>query len=92
MVPSIAFQAFVDPVGDPQQGQFPQCDQIALAEIVAQRSIDDRFGIDVPVRHPAAQGLRTHVDEFDLVGAPDDFVGHRLRLGDAGDVRDDIVE
>ena len=42
--------------------------------------------------HPAADRLRGHVDEFELVGAADDVVGHGLALDGAGDPRDDVVE
>ncbi len=44
------------------------------------------------MRHPAAQRLRRHVDELDLVGRADDGIRHRLPLRDAGDLLDDVVE
>ena len=44
------------------------------------------------MRHPAAQGLRRHVDELDLVGAPHDAVGNRLALLHAGDALDHVVD
>ncbi len=42
--------------------------------------------------HPAAQGLRGHVDQFDLVGPADHLVGDGLALRDAGDLPDDVVQ
>jgi hypothetical protein len=44
------------------------------------------------VRHPAAQGLRSHVGQFDLIGLPDHLVGNGLPLGDASDLIHDVVE
>jgi hypothetical protein len=44
------------------------------------------------VRHAAAQRLRGHVDQLDLLGGADHRVGHGLALFDAGDLGDHVVE
>ena len=89
---AVPVQAFLDPVGDPEQGQFAQRGEVAFAEVVAQRGVDPFRRVDVPVRHPPAQRLRGHVDQFDLFGGPDHLVGDGLGLFDAGDRGDHVVE
>ena len=84
--------ALVDPVGNPEQRELPQRAEVAGAEVVAERGVDPLGRVDVAVRHPAADRLRRHVDELDLVGPADDRVGDRLLLLDAGDLLDDVVE
>ena len=66
--------------------------RLPTPEVVAQRGVDPLGRVDVAVRQPAAQRLGGHVDQLDLVGAADHGVGHRLLLGDAGDLLDDVVE
>ena len=40
----------------------------------------------------APDRLGRHVDQLELVGTPDDVVGHGLALRRAGDPQDDVVE
>ena len=82
----------LDPVGDPQQGQFAQRAEVAGAEVVGQRGVDPLGRVDVAVGHPAADRLGRHVDELELVGPPDDVVGHGFALRDPGDLGDHVVE
>ncbi len=89
---AVLLEVLVDPVGRPQQGQFAQGGQVAGPEVVGQRRVDLVRRVDVAVRHPAAQGLRGHVDQFDLVGAPHHFVGHGLALPYAGDGLHHVAE
>jgi hypothetical protein len=87
-----ARQLLVNLVGRPQQRQLAQRGQVADAEIVAQRGVDPLRGVDGAVRHPAAQRLGRHVDEFHLVGAAYHLIGHGLPLGHAGDLPHHVVE
>ena len=82
---AVALQPLVDAVGQPQQGQLAQRGEVAGPEVVAQRGVDLVGLVDVAVRHPPAQRLGGHVDEFDLLGGADDRVGHGFALRDAGD-------
>ncbi len=85
-------QFVVDPVGDPQQGEFSQRTQVPGSEVVAEGGVDALSGVDVAVCDAAAQRLGGHVDEFDLVRAADDVVGDRLLLLDTGDSGECVVE
>ena len=89
---AVALQPLVDLVRQPQQRELAQRRQVADPEVVGERRIDLLGLVDVAVRHPAAQRLGRHVDQLDLVGGPDDRVGHRLPLRYAGDLLDDVVE
>ena len=91
-VGAVPVELLVDLVGQPEQGQLAQGGEVADPEVVAERGVDLLRRVDVAVRHPAAQRLRGHVDQLDLVGRADDLVGHGLPLGDAGDLLDDVVE
>lgn len=64
----VALQALLDPVGDPQQGEFTQRGEITGPEVVGQRHIDPVGRVDVAVDHTAPQCLRRHVDQLDLLG------------------------
>ena len=66
--------------------------RLPTPEVVAERGVDLLGRVDVAVGHAAAQRLGGHVDQLDLVGGPDDRVGHRLALLDAGDPLDHVVE
>jgi hypothetical protein len=88
----IALQALVDAVGEPEQREFAQRGEVALAEVVRQRRVDLVRLVDVAVCHPPAQRLRRHVDELDLLRRAHHGVRHRLLLADAGDRLDDVVE
>jgi hypothetical protein len=89
---AIALQALVHLVGQPEQGQFAQRGQVAGAEVVGQRGVDLLRRVDVAVCHPAAQRLRGHVHQFDLVGRADHGVRHGLPLRHAGDLLHDVVQ
>ncbi len=73
-------QVLVDPVRHPQQRQLPQSGQVPRPEVVGQSRVDLVRLVDVPVGHPPPQRLRGHVDQLDLIRAPDDFVGNGLLL------------
>ncbi len=92
VVVPVAFDGFIDPVGEPKQGELTQGAEVADPEVLRQGGVDLRRLVDVAVGHPAPQRLGRHVDELDLVGGAHDLVGHRLLLGDAGDRGNDIVE
>ena len=47
-------------------------------------------GIDLALSQPLDEVLGRQIDEHDFVGLFQDFVGHRLPDGDAGDAGDDI--
>ena len=89
---AVVVELLVHPVGDPQQGQLPQRGEVAGAEVVPEGGVDALGRIDVAVGQPPAQGLGGHVDQFDLVGGPHHRVGHRLLLGDPGDLLHHVVE
>ena len=89
---AVALQRRVDLVGQPQQGQFAQRRQVALAEVIGQRGVDALGPIHVAVGEPALQRFRRDVDQFDLVGRPHDVVGDPLLLLDARDPGDDVVQ
>ena len=88
---AVLLERLVDPVGDPHQRELAERAEVALPEVVGERGVDLLGRVDVAVRHPAAQRLRRHVDELDLVGGPHDRVGDRLLLLDPGDLLDDVV-
>ena len=88
----VPLQPLVDLVGQPEQGEFAQRGQVPGAEVVRQRRVDLLRRVDVAVGHPAAQCLRRHVDELDLVGRADDRVGDGLPLRHAGDLLDHVVQ
>ena len=88
----VGLQALVDLVGQPQQGQLTQRGQVPGAEVVGQRRVDLLRRIDVPVRHPAPQRLRGHVDQLDLVSGAHHGIRDRLPLRDAGDLLHHVVE
>ena len=92
MVAAVGRQALLDAVGEPQQRELAQGRQVALAEVVGERRVDLLRLVDVAVRHPPTQCLGRHVDEFDLLGAPDDDIRHRLALQHAGDGERRVVE
>jgi hypothetical protein len=88
----VGAEVLVDPIRDPQQRELAQRGQVADSEVVGERRVHLLGRVDVAVRHSAAQRLGTHVHELQLVGGAHDGVGHRLALGDAGDVLHDVVE
>ena len=88
----VLVERLVDPVGHPEERELAQRAEVPGPEVVAERGVDALRRIDVPVGHPAPERLRRHVDELDLVGAPDDLVRDRLLLVDPGDPLDDVVE
>ena len=88
---AIVLEPFVDAVGEPEQCELAERGEIAGAEVVRERGVDAIRLVDVAVRHAAAQRLRRHVDELDLVGAAHDVVGDRLALLHAGDALDHVV-
>ena len=89
---AITLQRTVHPIGGPQQREFAQGGEIALAEVVGQGGVDLVRAVDVAVCEAATQGLWGHVDQFDLVGATHHIVWHRLGLLNPGDRLDDVVE
>ncbi len=89
---AVALERLVDTVGQPQQRQLAQGREVARAEVVRERGVDAVGGVDVPVRHPAAQRLRRHVDQLDLVGGAHDVVRDGLALHHSRDRLDDVVE
>ena len=82
---AVALQPFLDAVGQPEQREFAQRGEVAGPEVVRQCGVDLVGLVDVAVRHSAAQRLRGHVDEFDLLGGADHGVGDGFALGHAGD-------
>ena len=88
----VPLQPLVDLVGQPEQGEFAKRGQVPGAEVVRQRRVDLLRRVDVAVGHPAAQCLRRHVDELDLVGGADDRVGDGFPLRHAGDLLDHVVQ
>jgi hypothetical protein len=92
VVGAVLVELVLDLVGEPEQCQLAQRGEVAGPEVIAEGRVDLLRPVDVAVRHPAAQRLRRHVDELDLLGRPDYGVGHGLALLDAGDLRDDVVE
>lgn len=91
LLAAVHLKLLVDLVGQPEQRQLAQRGEVADPEVVAERGVDLVGAVDIAVRHPAAQRLGCHVDKLDLLGGADDLVRHRLPLGGAGDLRDDVV-
>ena len=89
---AVAVQGLVDAIGHPEQCQLAERSEVAGAEVVAHRGVDLLGRVDVAVGHAAADRLRCHVDQLDLVGAAHDDVRDRLALDRAGDLVDDVVE
>ncbi len=89
---AVVAQALVHPPGDPEQGELAQGGEVADPEVVRECGVHLLRLVDVAMGHPAAQRLRGHVDEFDLVGPADHLVRDGLALGDAGDLPDDVVQ
>ncbi len=88
----VPLQPLVDLVGQPEQGELAQRGQVAGPEVVVQRGVDLVSRVDVAVCHPAAQRLRRHVHDLDLVRGADHGIGHRLPLRYPGDLQHDVVE
>lgn len=88
----VALQPLLDPVGEPQQGKFPQCGQVAYPEVVREGGFDAVRWVDVAVHHTAAQHLGRQIDQLDLIGATRHLVGQRLALPDPGDLPDHVIE
>ena len=89
---AILLQRAVDLVGEPEQSELAKRGEVAEPEVVRERGIDPRGGIDQPLGEPIAERLRCEVDDLDLVGRAKDRVRHGLALHDSGDLLDDIVE
>ena len=89
---AVVLEGVVDPVGDPEESQLPQCAEVADAEVVAEGGVDPVRRVDVAVGHAPAQGLRGHVDQLDLFGAAHDMVGDGLSLAHARDALHDVVQ
>src|SRR5262249_16004000 len=89
---AVALQVVLDSIGQPQQGEFPQCGQVARSEVVRQCGVDQVALVDVAVRHAPTQGFGGHVYQLDLFGRAHYRVGHCLPLHNAGDFLDDVVE
>ena len=85
-------EAFVDPVGQPQQGQLAQRGEVAQPEVVGQGGVDLVRGVDLAVAQALAQQFRGDVHQMDLVGPAHDVVRHRFGLSDLGDGADDVAE
>lgn len=92
MLRPVLLQILVHPVGDPEQRQLAQRREVARAEVVGQGGVHLVRLVDVPVRHAPTDRLWRHVDELDLIGTPDDLVGHRLALPHTRYRVDDITE
>ncbi len=88
----VVAQPFVDPAGQPEQREFAQRGEVADPEPVGERGVDLLGPVDVAMGEAAAQRLRGHVDQFDLVGAADHLVGDGLALRHAGDLLHHVVE
>lgn len=89
---TVGLQVLVDPVGRPEQRQLAQRGEVARSEVVGERGVDLLRRVHVAVREAAAQRLRRHVDQLDLVGAADHVVGQGLPLADPGDALDHVAE
>jgi hypothetical protein len=89
---AVVAQSPLDVIGQPEQGELPHRRQVAEPEVVRQGRVDPLRGADLALSQPRAQGLGREVHELDLVRAAQDLVGHRLALGDAGDLLDDVVQ
>ncbi len=76
----VAVEAFLDPVGDPEQGELAEGGEVAGAEVVGEGGVDALRRVDVAVGHAAAERLGAHVDELDLVGVADDVRRARSRV------------
>ncbi len=92
VVLAVALERLIDPIGQPEQGKFPKGGEVALPEVPRQRGVDLVGGIDVPVGHPPAQRLGTHVDEFDGVRGANHTIRNRLGLPDTRDGGHHVVE
>ena len=84
-------QPVLDAVGNPQQGELAQRGEVAGPEVVGECGVDLVRRVDVAVGQATAQCFRAHVDELDLVGAPNERVRDGLELADPGDLLDDVV-
>ena len=89
---AVGLQRVVHAVGGPEQGQLAQGVEVPGSEVVGERGVDLLGGVHVAVGHPALQRLGGHVHQLDLVRGADHGVGHRLALGHAGDLLDDVVD
>ncbi len=91
LVPVLA-QRLVHPARHPQQRQLAQRGEVPEPEVARECRVDLLRRVDVAVRHTAPQPLGRQVDQFDLVGTADEFVGHGLVLRHTGDLLDHIAE
>jgi len=89
---AVTLQRLVDLVRGPQQRQLAQRGEVPDPEVVPQGGVDFLRRVDVAVRHPAAQCLRRHVDQLDLVGSPDHGIRNSLALRYPSDLLDHVIE
>ncbi len=92
MIVAVFAHGRIDALGCRAQRELAQCDQIALAEKRLERVPALFRRIDLALAHALQQVVGRQVDEFDFVGGVEYAVGYRFAHGDAGDLRDDIVE
>ncbi|WP_292652894.1 hypothetical protein [Nocardioides sp.] len=52
---AVALQAFLDSIGEPEQGELTQGGEVALAEVLREGSVDLVGGVDVAVRHASSR-------------------------------------
>ena len=89
---AVVGELVVDAIGDPEQRQLTQRGQVAGAEVVGEGGVDAVRGVHVPVGQPAAQRVRIHVDQLDLICRPHDLIRHGLPLLHAGDALHHVVQ
>ena len=82
----------VDAVGRAAQGQFPQRQQVALAEEILHGALGLLGNIDLAFLQALQQFLMRQVDENDFVRVIKDVIGQGFPDLDPGNAADDIVQ
>ena len=92
LVLPVQLHLFIDPVGRPAQGKFPQGDEVALAEKVLDCRGRLFRHIDLSFSHALQQVVGGKVDEFDLIGPVEQKIRHGFPYIDARDLGDYVVQ
>ena len=92
MVAAVHLHLLVDPLRRPTQGQFPQGNQISLAEEILERLLRLLRHVDLAVFEALKEVVGGKVDQLDIIGLFEHRVRHRFTHPNTGDLSHHIVQ
>ena len=92
MVAAVHLHLLVDPLRRPTQGQFPQGNQIPLAEEILERMLRLLRHVDLAVFEALEEVVGGKVDQLDIIGLFEHRVRHRFTHPNTGDLSHHIVQ